>query len=222
MAKTCLILFGLPGAGKGTQAEILSEEEGYEHISSGAIFRENLEKETELGKKAQEYINHGELVPDDITISMMEKRIKQVSAEKGFLLDGFPRTRPQAQALDAFLEEYEEEIRVMVLYIKVPEEELIDRLTGRLTCRAEGHIFHQRFNPPEKEGVCDYDGSELYQRDDDQPETVKKRIQEYTQKTEPLIDYYRQQGTLIEIDGDQGVVEVSQEIRRVLDAELER
>lgn len=205
-------MLGLPGAGKGTQAEILCENQGFEHISSGAIFRQNLEEKTELGNIAAGYLEKGELVPDDVTIRMVKQRIQQVTSEEGFLLDGFPRTLPQAEALDDILQE-EEDLKVMVLYIKVPEEELIDRLTGRLTCRAEGHIFHKRFNPPREEGVCDYDGSELIQREDDKPETVKNRIRVYMDQTSPLIEYYRDQGVLVEINGDQDVREVSREIQ---------
>lgn len=212
----CVILLGPPGAGKGTQAEMLSEEESLEHISSGAIFRDNLKNQTELGKLAATYINNGELVPDDVTIAMVRDRLEAITSENGFLLDGFPRTPTQAKALKDVLREFDENLRVVVLYIKVPRQELISRLTGRLTCRAEGHIFHTKYNPPVVEGRCDHDGSELYQRDDDKPETVKKRIQVYLEQTMPVIDYYRNQGALVEIDGNQKFEEVSIAIRSVL------
>ncbi|RLD08934.1 MAG: adenylate kinase [Chloroflexota bacterium] len=212
----CVILLGPPGAGKGTQAEMLSEEECLEHISSGAIFRENLKNQTELGKLAATYINNGELVPDDVTIAMVRDRLSAITSESGFLLDGFPRTRTQAEALKDVLQEFDENLRVVAIYIKVPSQELISRLTGRLTCRAEGHIFHTKYNPPKIEGRCDHDGSELYQRDDDKPETVKKRIQVYLEQTIPVIDYYQNQALLVEVDGNQSVEEVSAAIRSAL------
>jgi adenylate kinase len=210
-------MLGLPGAGKGTQAEILSEREGFEHISSGAIFRNNLENQTDLGKIAEGYLQRGELVPDDVTIQMVDQRIQDVISERGFLLDGFPRTLPQAKALDEILRKHDENLKVQVVYINVPEEELVDRLTGRLTCRAAGHIFHRKFNPPREAGRCDYDGSELYQREDDQLETVKNRIRVYMNQTSPLVEYYRKQGTLVEVNGDQNVQEVAEEIQNVVE-----
>ena len=212
----CVILLGPPGAGKGTQAEMLSREAALEHISSGAIFRENLKNQTELGQLAARYINNGELVPDDVTIAMVHDRLNTITSENGFLLDGFPRTYAQAKALKEVLQEFDRNLRVVALYIKVSHQELIARLTGRLTCRAEGHIFHTKYNPPKVEGRCDYDGSELYQRDDDKPETVKNRIKVYLGQTMPVIDYYRSQSILLEVDGDQSVEEVSSAIRLVL------
>lgn len=215
--QTCLILLGPPGAGKGTQAEILVEEKGYLHISSGELFRRNLENETELGKKAAQYIDAGELVPDEITIGMVENRIQEIDPGTDFILDGFPRTLGQAKALPEILADYDPQVREVVLYLHVSYSELIERLTGRLTCRAHGHVFHKKYDPPEEEGICDYDGSELYQRKDDQLETVKNRVDVYIAKTKPLIAYYRDRGILLEVDAGQSVEEVAAEIERKLD-----
>lgn len=212
----CVIFLGPPGAGKGTQAEMLSEEENLEHISSGAIFRENLKNQTELGKVAAKYINEGKLVPDDVTIAMVRDRLNNIVSENGFVLDGFPRTKAQATALKKVLQDLNRNLRVAVLFIEVSHQELMNRLTGRLTCQAEGHIFHKKYNPPKIKGRCDYDDSELYQRDDDKPETVKKRIAVYLEQTIPVIEYYRNEGVLIKIDGDQGVDEVFSSVRSAL------
>ena len=213
----CLILLGPPGAGKGTQAEILVEEKGFLHISSGDLFRRNLENETELGKKAGQYIEKGELVPDEITIGMVENRIHEIDSGTDFILDGFPRTLVQAKALKEILADYDPEVREVVLYLHVPYSELIERLTGRLTCRAHGHVFHKKYNPPQEQGVCDYDGSELYQREDDQLETVKNRVGVYMEKTEPLIAYYRERGILLQVDAGQDVEGVASEIESKLE-----
>ena len=203
-----IILLGPPGAGKGTQAHRLAERLGLPHISSGDLFREHLKNQTPLGKLAQQYMSKGELVPDEVTIGMVKDRLARPDAQRGAILDGFPRTPAQAQALDALLAE--RCARVVVPYIRVPEEELIARLSGRLTCRAHGHVFHVRYNPPKQPGVCDYDGSELYQRDDDKPETVRRRIQVYHAQTAPLIDYYRQRCVLVEVNGDAPLDDVTQ------------
>ena len=208
---TYIALLGPPGAGKGTQAKRIAEKFELPHISSGDIFRENLSKRTELGKKAEEYMNRGELVPDDITVSMIRERLSRPDCEEGALLDGFPRTPAQAKALDEMLSDFAGEIDA-VPYINVPENELVERLSGRLTCRAKGHIFHKKYNPPQEPGVCDYDGSELYQREDDKPETVKRRIRVYMEQTQPLIDYYRQKSVMIEVDGDQSIEEVTTDL----------
>lgn len=215
--QTCVILLGPPGAGKGTQAEILAKGNEYVHISSGDLFRKHLEEKTELGKKAASYINKGELVPDEITICMVEERIRKIGQDQNFILDGFPRTVPQAEALDDFLETYNQEIREVVLYLNISYQALIERLTGRLTCRKQGHVFHKTYDPPEQEGICDYDGSELYQREDDRLETVKNRVDVYLEKTKPLISYYREHGNLVEVDAEQNVEEVSEEIGSILD-----
>jgi adenylate kinase len=210
-----IVLLGPPGAGKGTQAKRISEKLGIPHISSGDIFRENLKNETELGALAKGYINRGELVPDDVTIAMIRERLARPDCEAGALLDGFPRTPAQAQALDSILVELGAGVDA-VPYIKVPEEVLIERLTGRWTCRAAGHVFHEKFNPPAVIGKCDYDGSELYQREDDKVETVTNRIRVYLQQTQPLIDYYQQKGVLLEINGDQEIEAVARDLIQAL------
>lgn len=210
-----IVLLGPPGAGKGTQAKIISEKLDLPHISSGDIFRENLKNNTKLGELARGYIERGELVPDDVTIAMIRERLSRPDCENGALLDGFPRTPAQAEALDSMLAGFGGKVD-SVPYIKVPEEVLIERLTGRWTCRAAGHIFHEKFNPPQKPGVCDYDGSELYQREDDKAETVIHRIHVYLEQTEPLIGYYRQRGKLIEIDGTQSIEAVSADLLAAL------
>ena len=212
-----IVLLGPPGAGKGTQAKLVSGKLGLPHISSGDLFRENLKEQTELGKMAQVYIDRGELVPDDVTISMVRERLTRPDCQNGALLDGFPRTPAQAEALDAMLVEFEAKVDA-VPYIQVPEEVLVERLTGRWTCRAAGHVFHEKFNPPEVEGICDFDGSELYQRVDDRVETVTNRIEVYLKQTLPLLSYYRQQGVLLEVDGSQPIEEVSNELMAALTA----
>ena len=201
---TYIVLLGPPGAGKGTQAEIVSEKLGLVHISSGDIFRENLKQQTELGKLAQGYMNRGELVPDDVTIAMIRERLSRPDCAKGALLDGFPRTPAQAEALAVTLAAWNAQVDC-VPYISVPAEVLIERLSGRWTCRAEGHVYHEKYNPPKMAGKCDLDGSELYQRDDDKPATVENRIRVYMTQTSPLIEYYRQKGLLAEIDGMQSI-----------------
>lgn len=208
---TYIVLLGPPGAGKGTQAKAVSEKLSLPHVSSGDIFRENLKNNTELGRKAEEYMNRGELVPDDITISMIRERLSRPDCEKGALLDGFPRTPAQAGALSTMLEDFGAQVDA-VPYIAVSEDELVERLSGRWTCRAKGHVFHEKYNPPEKPGVCDYDGSELYQREDDKPETVKRRIRVYFEQTQPLIDYYRTRNLLIEVDGEQPIEAVTSDL----------
>jgi len=203
-----LVLLGPPGVGKGTQAKILSERTGLAHISSGDLFRENLKNQTELGKLAQSYMTKGELVPDDVTIAMIRERLSRPDCEKGAILDGFPRTPAQADALEAMLEEFKGHVDA-VPFITSPEDVLVERLSGRWTCRSQGHIFNEKFNPPQETGKCDFDGSELYQRDDDKAETVKRRIQVYLEQTSPLIAYYREHGKLIEIDGMQTIEDVT-------------
>ena len=203
-----IVLLGPPGAGKGTQAEVLSEKTGLAHISSGDIFRENLKAQTELGKLAQGFMNRGELVPDDVTIAMIRERLSLPDCKAGAILDGFPRTPAQAQALSEMLAQLDGKV-VSVPYISVPAAELIERLSGRWTCRAQGHIYHSQYHPPVKAGVCDEDGSELYQREDDQPATVERRIRVYLDQTTPLIDHYRQAGLLVEIDGTQSIEQVT-------------
>jgi adenylate kinase len=203
-----IVLLGPPGAGKGTQAEIISEQLGLMHVSSGDIFRENLKKQTELGMLAQGFMNRGELVPDDVTIAMIRERLSRPDCAKGALLDGFPRTPAQATALAEMLATMGCEIQ-SVPYISVPAEVLIERLSGRWTCRSEGHVYHEKYNPPKLAGKCDVDGSELYQRDDDKPATVENRIRVYMAQTSPLIEYYRQKGLLAEVDGMQAIETVT-------------
>ncbi|MBC8497065.1 MAG: adenylate kinase [Anaerolineales bacterium] len=215
MAKQ-IVMLGPPGAGKGTQAKMLSEKLSVPHVSSGYIFRENLREQTELGKHADVYINRGELVPDDVTIAMIRERISRPDCDEGVLLDGFPRTAPQAEALDEMLSDLNKGQVDAVPCITVPDEVLIERLTGRRTCRAQGHVFHIAFNPPKEAGKCDYDGSELYQREDDTVETVTNRIRVYLKQTQPLIDYYQQRGVLLEVAGDQSIDAVFDEIMSAL------
>jgi len=203
-----IVLLGPPGAGKGTQAEIISESAGLAHISSGDIFRENLKAETELGILAKGYMNRGELVPDDVTIAMIRERLSRPDTKAGALLDGFPRTPAQAEALDVMLSTFGGKVDV-VPYIAVPPAVLIERLGGRWTCRSMGHVYHEKFNPPKEAGKCDFDGSELYQRDDDKAETVERRISVYFAQTAPLIDYYRGKGLLVDVDGTQPIEAVT-------------
>jgi adenylate kinase len=205
---TFIILLGPPGAGKGTQAQAISETLRLPHISSGDIFRENLKKETELGKLAAGFMNKGELVPDDVTIAMIRERLSRPDCQAGALLDGFPRTPAQAVALSKMLQDLGGQVTA-VPYISVTEPVLIERLTGRWTCRQAGHIFHEKYNPPQKPGLCDFDGSELYQREDDKAETVTRRIRVYLEQTKPLIDYYQQLGLLIEVDGTLPIEQVT-------------
>lgn len=210
-----LVLLGPPGAGKGTQAQIIARTLQLPHISSGDIFRENLKNKTELGVLAEGYMNRGELVPDDLTIAMIRDRLSRPDCKAGALLDGFPRTPAQAKALDAMLKDFHGQVNG-VPYIKVDEAVLVERLTGRWTCVAQGHVFHEKHNPPAKPGICDHDGSPLYQRDDDKPETVINRIRVYFEQTEPLIEYYRQQNLLLEVDGAQPIDKVSEQLLKML------
>lgn len=206
-----IVLLGPPGAGKGTQAKIAAERLDLPHISSGDIFRENLKQQTALGQKADAFIKRGELVPDGLTIDMIENRLSRQDASHGALLDGFPRTRPQAVALDEMLTRLDGRL-VSVPYIRVPEDVLVERLSGRWTCRAGGHVFHEKYNPPRDASRCDIDGSELYQRDDDKAETVKRRIEVYSEQTRPLIDYYHEHRLLMEINGDQPIEQVTADL----------
>jgi len=214
-----IVLLGAPGAGKGTQAKILAHRTGLPQISTGDIFREHLSHQTELGKLAQQYMSKGELVPDDVTVAMVRERLARQDCKRGAVLDGFPRTPAQAEALDAMLAEMGGKVGV-VPFIKVPEDELVERLSGRLICRAQGHIFHKKFNPPKVEGVCDFDGSELYQREDDRPEVVRNRIRVYLEQTMPLVAYYRNRGVLMEIDGTQPIEAVTAALWDALPEEM--
>jgi adenylate kinase len=208
---TFIVLLGPPGVGKGTQAKILSEQTGLAHISSGDLFRENLKNQTELGKLAQTYMTKGELVPDDVTIAMIRERLSRPDCAAGAILDGFPRTPAQADALESRLKEFNGHVDV-VPFVTADEDVLVERLGGRWTCRANGHIFNEKSNPPKNDKLCDFDGSELYQRDDDKAETVKRRIEVYFAQTSPLITYYRDHGKLVEIDGTQSIDQVTQDL----------
>lgn len=209
-----LILLGPPGAGKGTQAALLSQRLGIPHVASGDLFREAMKRGTELGRKAQSYIERGVLVPDEVTSAMIEERLKEADCLKGVVLDGFPRTLEQARALEGILARGEKKVDRVVV-IQVSEDTLIERLSGRRTCRRCQANYHILFNPPQKEGVCDECGGDLYPRSDDKEETVRKRFRVYIEETAPLIDYYRRQGLLTEIDGEQGIEGVQ---RRILSA----
>lgn len=213
---TFIVLLGPPGAGKGTQAEILAEKTKLAHVSSGDLFRENFKNQTELGKLAQSYMKDGKLVPDDVTIKMIQDRLTRPDCEAGAILDGFPRTPAQADALETMLAGFKGQVDLVPYITASDEEALVERISGRRTCRAHGHIYHVKFNPPKKDGVCDIDGSELYQRDDDKPEVVRKRIQVYAKDTMPLIDYYRKAGKIIEVDGMQPVEQVTQTLLAAL------
>lgn len=205
------VLICPPGAGKGTQAKVVAEKYNLVHISSGDLFRENLKNQTELGKEAQGFITRGELVPDALTIKMVRERISRPDCKNGALLDGFPRTPAQADALTEMLKEFDSKVELVPL-IDVPSEILIERLSGRWTCRAQGHVFHEKFNPPQKPEVCDFDGSELYQREDDQKSTVVNRIKVYSEQTAPLIEYYSSKKLLVKIDGTAPIEKVTEEL----------
>jgi adenylate kinase len=203
-----LVLLGPPGAGKGTQAERLENALKLPHVASGDLFRENMKNATQLGLLAKKYIDQGQLVPDDVTIAMVRERLQRSDCDQGAILDGFPRTQPQAESLDKMLAEMGQKLDG-VLYIAVPDEELVRRLSGRWICRQCQTPYHAIFSPPTKEGVCDACGGVLYQRDDDRPETVRARLKVYHQQTAPLIDYYRQAGLLVEVDGAGDIETVS-------------
>ena len=209
------VLLGPPGAGKGTQAAIIAEKCGIPHISSGNIFRENLQNSTDLGKKAKLYMDKGELVPDGITIGMVEDRLSQPDCKDGALLDGYPRTLAQAQALNEFLKKNGNKINA-VPYINVPSNELIERLSGRRTCKAEGHVYHLKYKPPKHANICDQDGSALYQREDDKRETVEQRIKVFMEQTAPLIAFYKKDGLLFEVDGSLPIEQVNDKLMKIV------
>jgi adenylate kinase len=210
-----LILMGLPGAGKGTQAERIVGKYGLPHISTGDMFRAAIKEETELGKKAKSYMDAGELVPDDVTIGIVRERLGKADCQKGFLLDGFPRTTAQAEALDNLLADMGRRIDA-VLYIDVDRDSLLERLTGRRICSQCGATYHITLNPPKEEGVCDKCGGQLYQRDDDKIETVKTRLEVNEKQQKPLLDFYKKKNCLEEIDGNQDIDDVFASIERVL------
>jgi len=206
-----LILLGPPGAGKGTQAEGIKKEFNIPHISTGDIFRENIKNNTELGKKAQEYMNKGLLVPDELVVDLVKDRLSKEDCKKGFLLDGFPRTIEQAKALDKVLDKINQKLD-RAININVDEEILVERIVGRRICKDCKATYHVKFNPPKVEGRCDKCGGELYQRDDDKEETVEKRIKVYNEQTQPLIDYYDSKDLLLNINGEQEIQKVLEDI----------
>ncbi|WP_100012667.1 adenylate kinase [Lentibacillus sediminis] len=211
-----LILMGLPGAGKGTQAEKINAEYGIPHISTGDMFRLAIKEGTDLGKKAKEYMDQGELVPDEVTIGIVRERLNKDDCKNGFLLDGFPRTIAQADALEEILTEMNDELD-KVVHVDVPEEQLVERLSGRRVCPTCGTTYHVLYNPPEKEGICDKDGTELIQREDDKPETVKNRLSVNMEQQKPLLDYYQEKGYLVTVNGDQEIDEVFRGIQAKID-----
>ena len=206
-----LVILGPPGAGKGTQAEYIVKRYNIPHISTGDIFRENIKNNTELGKEAKSYMDKGLLVPDDLVIALVENRLNKDDAKEGFLLDGFPRTVAQAVSLDSILDKNDEKL-TKVINISVDPEILIERAVGRRVCKTCGMTYHVKFNPPKEEGICDKDGTKLIQRDDDTEETVKTRISVYFDQTAPLIDYYRAQNLLVDIDGAKDIDKVFEDI----------
>ncbi|MDO0912485.1 adenylate kinase [Streptomyces sp. DT2A-34] len=204
-----IVLVGPPGAGKGTQAAFLAKNLSIPHISTGDLFRANISQQTELGKLAKSYMDAGNLVPDEVTIGMAKDRMEKPDAEGGFLLDGFPRNVSQAEALDEMLQSESMKLDA-VLDLEVPEEEVVKRIAGRRICRKDSsHVFHVTYSQPKKEGVCDVCGGELYQRDDDSEETVRKRLEVYHTQTEPIIDYYKAQGLVVTISALGKVEEVT-------------
>ncbi|MCI8824812.1 MAG: adenylate kinase [Lachnospiraceae bacterium] len=212
-----IIMLGAPGAGKGTQAKMLADKYDIPHISTGDIFRANIKNGTELGTKAKEYMDKGLLVPDELTCDLVVDRIKQDDCAKGYILDGFPRTIPQAECLDNALSAMNDKIDYAV-NVDVPDENIIKRMSGRRACVGCGATYHIVYNPTKEEGICDRCGKELILRDDDKPETVENRLNVYHEQTQPLIDYYNNKGVLQEVDGTKDMQEVFDAIVAVLEA----
>ncbi len=217
MPELNLVLLGPPGSGKGTQGERLNADLHLPYYATGDILRGAVRDETDLGKSAKEYMDRGDLVPDEVIVGVIAERIDSEEARDGFILDGFPRTTPQAEALDAKLTELGRGVTA-VLLIDVSDEEVVRRLGGRRTCEAEGHVYHVEFNPPKVEGVCDVDGSPLIIRDDDKPEVIRKRLATYHEKTEPLVSYYEGEGVLERVVGAREPDTVTEELRGILTA----
>ncbi len=210
-----IIIMGLPGAGKGTQAAKIIKKYSIPHISTGDMFRLAMKNDTDLGRQAKAFMDQGELVPDEVTVGIVRERLSQSDAKGGFLLDGFPRTVEQAEALNNIMEELGSQID-QTIYVEVPEEELMNRLTGRRICETCGATYHLVFNPPKTEGICDLDGGKLYQREDDNPETVQNRLEVNTKQTAPLLDFYKDLGVLATVDGSKDIEEVFEEIDEIL------
>jgi adenylate kinase len=217
MPELNLVLLGPPGSGKGTQGERLNADLRLPYYATGDILRGAVRDETPLGKSAKEYMDAGDLVPDEVIVGVIVERIDSEEAREGFILDGFPRTVPQAEALDAKLAELGRGVSA-VLLIEASDDEVVRRLGGRRTCEAEGHVYHVDFNPPKVEGVCDVDGSPLIVRDDDRPEVIRKRLATYHEKTEPLVSYYDGEGVLRRVAGEREPDQVTAELRQVLAA----
>ena len=207
---------GLPGAGKGTQAAEIIKKYPIPHISTGDMFRLAIKNETPLGNEAKSYMDRGELVPDEVTVGIVKERLSESDAKDGFLLDGFPRTVQQAEALNEIMDELGSKIE-STIYVDVPEEELMNRLTGRRICEVCGTAYHLVFNPPKQEGICDLDGGKLYQREDDNPETVQNRLEVNIKQTQPLLDFYESQGVLSRVNGSQDIDKVFEDINKVLE-----
>ena len=210
-----LIMLGAPGAGKGTQAKKIAEKYQIPHISTGDIFRANIKAGTELGMKSKSFMDQGQLVPDEVTIGMLLDRISQDDSKNGYVLDGFPRTIPQAESLTAALKERGENIDYAV-NVDVPDENIVNRMSGRRACVGCGATYHVVYNAPKTENICDTCGEKLILRDDDKPETVQNRLHVYHDQTQPLIDYYKNEGVLVEVDGTQDLEKVFQDIVAVL------
>jgi adenylate kinase len=212
-----IIMLGAPGAGKGTQAKKIAEKYQIPHVSTGDIFRSNIKEGTQLGRKAKEYMDQGALVPDELTIGMLMDRIQQEDCKNGYVLDGFPRTIPQAESLQKAITEMGQKID-FAIDVDVPDENIINRMSGRRACISCGATYHIVYNPSKVPGVCDVCGSELVLRDDDKPETVKKRLAVYHDQTRPLIDYYKEAGVLVNVDGTQELNKVFSDITDILGA----
>ncbi|MCS7172788.1 MAG: adenylate kinase [Armatimonadetes bacterium] len=210
-----VVFLGPPGAGKGTQAVRISTCYRIPHIATGDMLREAIARGTELGLLARSYVDRGELVPDEVMLRLVEGRLQEPDAQEGFLLDGFPRTLPQAEGLDALLDRMHRRLEVVVFF-RVPPETLLRRLSGRWVCRAAGHVYHEAHHPPRVPGRCDLDGSELYQRPDDRPEAVARRLEVYERQTAPLVEYYRARGVFREVDGVGGLEEVTRRLCAIL------
>lgn len=212
-----IIMLGAPGAGKGTQAKMIADQYGIPHISTGDIFRANIKEQTELGLEAKKYMDQGALVPDELTVRILLDRVAKEDCKAGYVLDGFPRTIPQAEVLDQAVTKMNEKID-FAINVEVPDENIIKRMSGRRACLACGATYHVEHVPPKKEGICDRCGKELVLRDDDQPETVKKRLQVYHEQTQPLIEYYQKKNILKEVDGTKDMKDVFAEIVSILGA----